>query len=403
MAVTTTRPPLRLLALVLGVVSCEHTQPFQASPPPPITGPLTPSTVPVRLTYNPGNDAYPSWLLDGSGILYQAENPNSPDRDRCLVRIPPPGGTVTPVVCDYTPGSVDTVNAYGPAAASPAGRVAFYEAANPVGLGTPLAEGIYLTPSAKSVGATLVVPLPMQTPSGVRADKFRSLRWLGDSGFLALAVRTSLDTLCGFCALDTLETGIQVLWVGVRGDSGTISAVPGTEHASSYAFVAPDTIYFTKNDDNRIWRTERSGGPVDSVYGFPPDSDVAPPAFRRGFLAVARGVQVLGNIAYAVTGGRVYYFPDSGKGEAQRDWGGDLHKVTLSTGADTILGYTPPLSTSNFAYIWMRNPVLSPDGRTITAEGRPALLANIFAPTGAWIRTDTTVAPTTNLWQYVHP
>lgn len=403
MARPTTRSALRSLALLLGVLSCEHTQPFQASPPPPINGPLTPGTVPVRLTFNLGADAYPTWVPDGSAIIYQAQDPNTTNQDRCLFALPPTGGTGTPVGCADSTG-VNT--SFGPAGVSTAGRIAVYEGVSLPFAGGPSRAGIYLAAAWPFASGKLILPLPRIIPAG-RIDKLTGIRWLSDTAFLALGVRVSQAVRCpSVCPPDTLETGVQVLLVRPAGDSALVGLVPGTAHASSYSFVAPDTVYFTLNNDNRILRTRIGGGAIDSLFAFAPDSNVAPPGERTALPAVARGLQVAGHTAFAVIAGRVNFYPDTdGTGEAQRDWGGHLHKVDLATGIDSTVSYNPPLGLG-FSYLWVRNPVLSPDGRTLTSEGRVATLTNIFCcPPDflTWVRTDTTVSPTGNIWQYVKP
>ncbi|HKR56370.1 MAG TPA: hypothetical protein VJS20_08715, partial [Gemmatimonadales bacterium] len=107
-----TRPPLRILALLLGLAACEHTEPFAASATPILSGPLSPGN-PTRLTYNLGEDAYPVSAPDGSYLLYQAENPDQLDRDRCLFLLPPTGGTQTLEACDQTVPSEDSTNVFG--------------------------------------------------------------------------------------------------------------------------------------------------------------------------------------------------------------------------------------------------------------------------------------------------
>jgi hypothetical protein len=292
---------------------------------------------------------------------------------------------------------------FGPTGVSAAGRVAVYEGVSLVGAGVPSRAGMYLATEWPFASAKLILTLPRIIPAG-RVDKLTSIHWLGDSSFLALGIRATSAALCQFCAVDTLETGVQVVLVRPVADSATVTLVPGTNRASSYSFVAPDTIYFTLNNDNRILRTRIGGGAIDSIFAFPPDSNVAPPGDRRGFPAVARGLQVSGHTAFAVIGGRFEYLPDSGSGEAQRDWGGHMHKVNLATGADTVMGYAPPIGLG-FEYVWMRSPALSPDGQILTAEGRLVTLTQVFGgpPSFPWLRTDTTITSTGNIWQYVHP
>lgn len=400
MAVTTTRHPLRLLPLLLGMISCEHTQPFQIIPPPPIVGPLDPATVPVRLTYNTGNDAYPAWTPDGQHLIYQAQRASRPDLDRCLFELPAEGGTAEPVLCDDSRGSEDSTNVFGPAALSSVGRLIYYRSAEVAGFGDAQTVGMYLAPSVPVTVEDSALALPVVAPGTGRADKLIGIRWLGDSGFLALGVRSTLYTPypCIACKTDTLETGVQVFWVDMRVQPPVLTAIPGTARASSYAFVAPDTLYFTLNGDARILRTRVGSGPVDSVYALPPRVTEVPPGVLDTMPNIVRGVQVHGNIAYAVGEGWVTYFPDSGKGEAQWDRGGVLHRIVLSAGADTIVTDNPPVNTE----CWIRNLALSPDGHRLAAEGRLALVTPIFAGE-TLVAIDTTITLTSNLYQYVFP
>lgn len=394
-----TRPPLRGLALLIGLAACEHTQPLDALPPPPVIGSLGPG-IPARLTYNLGGDHYPTWSVDGGFLLYQAANPNRPDNDHCLFLLPPIGGTQELEACDATPNSEDSTNVFGPAAVSPSGRVVLYESAEPTGLGIPTSSGMYLSPGLPVRGATQVVQLPLNIAAGARADKFTSLRWVGDTGFLSLAVRTSLYVPCRFCKTDTLETGLGVLWTQIGGGIPTPAVVPGTLRASSYAFVAPDTIYFTINGDARVLRTRIGGGPVDSVFAFPAESTDAPAGFKTASPAITRGVQVASGVLYAITGGRIEYHPDSGSGEFQWDQGGKLHKVILVTGTDSLVSRSSGDPQASLSFVWMRNPVLSQTG-VLAAEGRSVTLTQLFA-NKVYVATDTMIS-SGNIWEYVHP
>ena len=68
-------------------------------------------TPPVRLTLNEGADRSPSWLPDGSGIVYSTQQLGRPDADVCLAELPPGGGTQVRLVCDLSRLGADTNNA----------------------------------------------------------------------------------------------------------------------------------------------------------------------------------------------------------------------------------------------------------------------------------------------------
>src|SRR5260370_41133205 len=82
--------PRHGLLLIAVLAACEHTSPFRPGLYAP-TGPLG-SGSPLRLTYNPGQDLTPTWLPDGSAILYARERLEPPHRDRRIAPCPAGGG-----------------------------------------------------------------------------------------------------------------------------------------------------------------------------------------------------------------------------------------------------------------------------------------------------------------------
>ena len=100
---------LALAGGALLALACGHTDQFGA-PPYGTTQPFDP-TPPVRLTMNEAADRGASWLPDGSGILYSAQQLGRADADVCLAELPPGGGSQRRLVCDLTRLGVDTSNA----------------------------------------------------------------------------------------------------------------------------------------------------------------------------------------------------------------------------------------------------------------------------------------------------
>src|SRR5574338_1719655 len=93
------------LAAVLVLTACKHEAPLT----PGVYPPNTPagSGALVRLTFNPGVDLGPTWLPDGSGILYAMERTDRSDFDRCLALLPATGGTIEREICDRNPAADD--------------------------------------------------------------------------------------------------------------------------------------------------------------------------------------------------------------------------------------------------------------------------------------------------------
>ena len=123
---------LALAGGALLVLACGHTEPF-STPPYGTTQPFDP-TPPVRLTLNTGPDRGASWLPDGSGILYSAQQLGRQDFDVCLAELPPEGGTQRRLVCDLSLSDADLTNTFQSPAAAADGRLAFVRRADRSGL-----------------------------------------------------------------------------------------------------------------------------------------------------------------------------------------------------------------------------------------------------------------------------
>src|SRR5260370_36140456 len=89
--------PRHGLLLIAVLAACEHTSPFRPGLYAP-TGPLG-SGSPLRLTYNPGQDLTPTWLPDGSAILYARERLARPRPDHCLAPVPARVRAITRDLC----------------------------------------------------------------------------------------------------------------------------------------------------------------------------------------------------------------------------------------------------------------------------------------------------------------
>src|ERR671910_481089 len=86
---------------LVACIGCEHSSPAQPEQPPAL--PPFSSSPPVRLTFNRADDRTPSWLPDGSGIIYSSERQDRSDRDRCLSVLPASGGTISATYCQLDP------------------------------------------------------------------------------------------------------------------------------------------------------------------------------------------------------------------------------------------------------------------------------------------------------------
>lgn len=364
------------LGLVL-LLACGHTEPF-ATPPVGSGAPFDP-TPPVRLTFNQGPDRGASWLPDGSGIMYSAQQLGRADHDVCLALIPPAGGTQRQLTCDLSPTGGDSTDALEAAAPAPDGRVAF------VALGSRI-NAIPYGGAAISVGdgtnpanRTRVQPLPYSVVPGRVHSSASQLRWLTPTRLIYLAERIDYHIHCPICTeWDTMVTGRDVASIDLAQPGSTPQLIPGTDNASSVSLgTGMDELYYTLNADSRVYRQTLSSGAVTVAHDF-------------GAAGIARDVHVVGNRMAAVVGGRVAYGIDPAFGPTQWDSGGIVHVVDLQSGTDVTLD-GPGLS---------RRPQISPSGSAIVAEVYPLVIGQVPQPDGL---PDTTVSRRGDLFLFGQP
>jgi hypothetical protein len=134
------------------------------------------------------------------------------------------------------------------------------------------------------------------------------------------------------------------------------SVLAGTDYASSVSLSEePGVVYYTLGGDSRVFRRALAGGDVSVVHDF-------------GAGNIVRDVQVRGTTLVAVVGRSVLYRFEDAHGFVQRDEGGDLALVDLSSGGTSLF------STDTVLF---RHPVISPDGSRVVVEVQP------FAPVHA--------------------
>jgi hypothetical protein len=359
---------LGLLCLVISASACSHSEPFAN----PETGeePFDPGP-PVRLTVNPAHDGSPSWLADGSGILYSAQQLDRDDADVCLAELPPTGGQQRRLVCDI-PGDGESTDAAQFSAVSADGRVALLSAGNGnIGGTSPVFLDLALLPTLDALDAQRVRALPFTPSGGSPQDYAGHLRWLTADALVYVGQRFRTKQDCLACVRDTVIVGTEVTTLTVDGTTAT--AVPGTELATGVAPILDGSaILYTLPNDTRIYRRALGSGDVTVVHDF-------------GAEGIARDVHTVGNRVAAVVGGRVAFSVDSLLGPVQWDSGGVLHVFDLEeTGSQS-------LDTPVRLY---RRPALSPDGSRIVAEGYALIITQL--PVGA----DTTVSKSGDIYLF---
>jgi len=341
------RGGLAAVWLAAAVVACEHTAPFAPGVYTP-NGPFGTGT-PLRLTYNPGTDLGPIWLRGGGGILYTAERVDRADHDRCFATLPPAGGTISRYACS-TSAADDSIDVFENVSLAADGQIAYVRLrsrrlpARPI---TPDVQALVVASLPDPNAVRVLRPLAYTAPSGRIHQGISHIGWLGPTRLVYLGENITYPQACSGCPPDTVRTGIEIATLDFASATPVLAIVPNTDSASSVAVGATgDTIYFTRNGDSRVYRYVFSSGLTDTIHDF-------------GAAGIARDVALSGGRLVAVVGGDVTYVVDSVLGASQVDRGGELHVVTLATGAETVIGNV----TSRY-----RRPAFSSDGTRVATE-----------------------------------
>ena len=340
------------------------------------------------MTFNPGQDRAPSWLPDGSGIIYSAEDVTQPLRDRCLAVLPASGGTVLRTVCAASTASADSVDNFGEPSVDPAGRMLFTRYNDPPGSVTPTSGGLMLGTLQQPENAQLIRSVPY-ADNGTPIFAVSHLRWLSAMRAAYLEATVQYSAPCNRCELDTLPTGVGVILVDLSGAAPVFTTLPGLANVSSIATGATsDRFLYTVNGDSRVFQYDLATGQSTLVHDF-------------GAAGVARDIALLGQRLVAVVGGKVTYLDEPSLGFVQRDAGGVLYLVDLATSAEVavaapVTSVGPGVVTTAL----FRRPAIAPDGTALSAEGFLATIVDCAPPSRAG--TQRSREPRTCGWSVFH-
>jgi hypothetical protein len=332
---------------LIASTACGHGEPFGTEKQNP-GGPFSP-LLPRRLTFNVGDDRTPSWLPDGSAIVYSSEREDQQDHDRCLTLLPAEGGTILHQWCPTDPLQADSTNLYDTPAVSPDGRVFFHKIISWVGQ-QKLGEAFLSVGSMTDpVGADNITRLPYTAPNGKIHYTIRSPAWVGPDAVVYVADLLFYQGSTFYP--DTFATGLDIVRLHLDGAAPVFEVIPGTDYASSVTVTGePEVIYYTLGGDSKVYRRDLSTGTVTVFYDFGPGE-------------IVRDVAIDGTRLVAVVGGSVLYqYEPARLAFVQRDEGGDLHFVDVATSAHTVFATDSVL---------FRHPVFSPDGHRLAVEVSP--------------------------------
>lgn len=222
-------------------MACDHTEPF-AYTPPATRGPFS-LGVPRQLTFNAGDDRFPS--VQGGLVAYSRRLPNREDGDWCVAVLPDTGGEILHELCP--PGESDSlVDAWRYPALSPdGGQVVFWKERGLVANRVPATRDLVVAPLTQRDSLTVVLSAPYLLPDGSRANAVRQMTWPAAKTVRFVAGNEIVDLFTS----DTVFTPMSVVDVDVT--TGVITPLPGTLDVGTYAL----------SDDGGIWFS-RPGGKV---------------------------------------------------------------------------------------------------------------------------------------------
>lgn len=332
---------------IAGLIGCGHADAFSVVRYGP--GGSFANSFPRRITFNPGDDRTPTWLPDGSGIMYSSERQDRRDHDRCLTVLPAPGGTIVSQYCPTNPVEDDSTNLLESPAVSAEGRIFYHQVTSWIGQQKLGESSLQLGRMDDPVHSTRVTRVPYLAPTGSIHSSIRSPVWTGPTTVIYLAEQLFYQGSTFYP--DTFFTGLDVVRLDLSSSTPVFDVIPGTHYASSFAVTGEaDVVYFTLGGDSRVYRRDLTTGAVTVIYDF-------------GAGNIARDIALSGNRLVAVVGRSVLYqFEAAHDGFIQRDEGGDLRFVDLAAATEDSFATDSVL---------FRHPVFSPDGRRLVVEVTP--------------------------------
>ncbi|MBA2292403.1 MAG: hypothetical protein H0W15_08105, partial [Gemmatimonadales bacterium] len=257
------------MIMMLGV-ACSHSPTTATVPYTPDDAPFT-ATTPIRLTYDPGIDAFASFSPDGATMLYAFQPRDRDDHDRCIGFMPAGGGS-REEHCDNTGIGAARTDALEYPALNNRGDLLYARYASAIGDFIPNTAEISLQLATRDapLAARNILQLPMLV-EGVGLTRIGRIRWASDDVlYFAAEEMTLLRNPISTSFRDTVVTGNGLIR-GTRMASGfRFETVGGILDASDFDFsVGRDTIFFTRSRGNRLYAVATDGTVGSVVYSAP--------------------------------------------------------------------------------------------------------------------------------------
>lgn len=236
------------------LVACGHDAPFSWNGPEP-RGPID-TTVPRRLTFNPGDDRNPSAM--GGTLVFSrfALDVRYPGRERCLAFLPATGGTLRRTICPPLPLTpADTfIDTWVEPALSPDERhVAFaWQRGAPASYYT-WTRDLVVAPVDDPGHPTFTWPVWYVLPDSRVATAISKTIWLSATKLRFLASYERVFKVKGGGADRLTDTVVDVFsLVDLDMATGHVGVVPGADSTIAYAIApgATNDYWLVKSSDS---------------------------------------------------------------------------------------------------------------------------------------------------------
>ncbi len=237
------------------------------------------ATIPVRLTYNPADNYWPSWTQDGRAILYDYSTTegDSHGDDRCIGLLRQSGGTRLWGMCDTRREHADSADSFAAAAIDSVGRLLYLEASTKRGSGG--LSGVNQPPKTVNLWLADTTFLfqrrkLLDISNGLQLDGhfvnwLRDTQWLSPSSFVALAQFDSIRPHMHGAEVDSVFIGVGVV-LGEIGTSGAaLSMIAGTHGATEYSIAEQGQSLVVWRNGLSVERVAMSGGLPQTVATLP--------------------------------------------------------------------------------------------------------------------------------------
>jgi hypothetical protein len=270
------------LVSLMVLTACSHSDPFPTGPQ--LGDGSYDQIEPIRLTFSPGDDGWPTVSADGQWISYRYAR-GTADRDFCAGLLPIAGGQRLASLCAWETNDVSRSDDFRSAVLLDDQTVAYTRYSSGTGNQSPQEAGLYVAPLDALRDAREVLPL-LGRPAG-GSDNYLYL--LGpvredDHTILVLATKAYIGPKYANGPVDTTYRGVEISRIDVATTPAGVTPVAPATDAVGWAFDPSTRMAYFRRPTysaqpgsgsfavvaDTIFRVSLAGGTPEAVFGRAP-------------------------------------------------------------------------------------------------------------------------------------